>query len=135
MNTIKVRRLLLACTLLISAWGVSQEQEALYGKMAKVPTKQNQTTMNTYVIEREIPNAGELTQEQLQGISKTSNEVISEMDAVIEWVHSYVTDNKVYCVYKAQSEDAIREHAEKGGFPVNNVSELTTIISPKTGGN
>ncbi|UJH68361.1 DUF4242 domain-containing protein [Allomuricauda sp. SCSIO 65647] len=108
----------------------AQEQEVIYTKMAKA--KNEKTTMKTYLIEREIPNAGQLTAEELKGISQKSCSVLKEMGAGIEWLHSYVTDDKVYCVYKAESQDLIREHAEKGGFPVNSVQEMSTKISPAT---
>lgn len=88
--------------------------------------------MKTYVIEREIPGAGSLTAEQLKGISQTSCGVIKQLAPEIEWLHSYVTGNKVYCVYKATSEEVIREHAKRGGFPANKISEVATIISPET---
>lgn len=89
--------------------------------------------MKTYVIEREIPEAGKLTQEELKGISQKSNEVLSEMGQGIEWLHSYVAENKVYCVYKAESKEAIKEHAEKGGFPANSISVVANKIGPDTG--
>lgn len=92
----------------------------------------NETKMKTYVIEREIPNAGNLTQEELKGISQKSCGVLKEMGPKIQWVHSYVTGNKIYCIYKAENEDLIREHAKKGGFPCNKVSEVANIISPAT---
>ncbi len=88
--------------------------------------------LNTYLIERNIPGAGQLTSEQLQGISRKSCDVLDEMGPKIEWVHSYVTENKVYCLYKAENEELIRKHAEKGGFPVNNVTLLSNVISPET---
>lgn len=90
------------------------------------------TEMKTYVIEREIPGAGKLTAEQLKGISQTSCSVLKEMGPKIQWIHSYVTGNKIYCIYKAESEELIREHAKKGGFPANSVSEVATVISPAT---
>src|SRR4030095_8962437 len=74
--------------------------------------------MKTYVIEREIPGAGKLTQDQLKAISQTSCGVLKEMNG-IQWIHSYVTGNKIYCIYKAENEDLVREHAKKGGFPAN----------------
>lgn len=104
----------------------------------KAQEKENQTTiknndiMKTYVIERNIPGAGELTAEQLKGISQTSCSVLKEMGPKIEWQHSYVTGDKVYCVYKAENEELIEEHAKKGGFPANSVSEVKTVISPAT---
>ena len=88
--------------------------------------------MKTYVIEREIPNAGKLTAEQLKTIAQTSCAVLEEIGPSIEWVHSYVTGNKIYCIYKAANEELIREHAMKGGFPANTVSEVASIISPAT---
>jgi len=87
---------------------------------------------NMYVIERVIPNAGMLTTDELKGISQKSCGVLKEMGSSIQWVHSYVTGDKIYCVYLAPSEEMVREHAAKGGFPANSVSKVTTIISPKT---
>ncbi len=88
--------------------------------------------MPKYVIEREIPGAGKLTSEQLKGISQTSCGVLSKMGPQIQWVHSYVTENKIYCVYNAPNEKMIREHASKGGFPANSVSKVSAIIDPTT---
>ena len=88
--------------------------------------------MKTYVIEREIANAGKLTAEQLKTIAQTSCAAIKELGSSIEWVHSYVTGNKIYCIYKAENEELIREHASKGGFPANTISEVASIISPAT---
>ena len=95
-------------------------------------TKTNSTEMKTYVIEREIPDAGKLTAEQLKGISQKSCGVLREIGPRIEWLHSYVTGNKIYCVYKAENEDLVREHAKKGGFPANKISEVSSVISPAT---
>ena len=88
--------------------------------------------MNTYVIEREIPDAGKLTAADLQGISKTSCSVLKDLGTGIEWLHSYVTDNKIYCVYRAENEEILRTHASKGGFPINSIQKLSTVISPET---
>ena len=88
--------------------------------------------MPKYLIEREIPGAGNLTTEQLQGISKTSCDVLRKMGSEIQWLESYVTGDKVYCVYIAPNEDMVREHARQGGFPANRVSEIKTIIDPTT---
>lgn len=85
-----------------------------------------------YVIERQIPGAGKLTPEQLKDISQTSCGVLKEMGPQIKWLHSYVTGDKIYCVYAAANEEMVREHARKGGFPANAVSEVATIISPET---
>jgi len=88
--------------------------------------------MPKYVIEREIPGAGELTAEQLQGISQTSCGVLNELGPRIQWLQSYVTGDKIYCVYIAPNEDMVREHASRGGFPANKISEVKTIIDPTT---
>lgn len=88
--------------------------------------------MPKYVIEREIPGAGKLTPEQLKGISQTSCGVLSKMGPQIQWLQSYVTGDKIYCVYIAPNEAAVREHAAKGGFPANRVSQVTSIIDPTT---
>lgn len=88
--------------------------------------------MPKYLIEREIPGAGDLTPEELQGISQTSCGVLQSMGPDIQWVQSYVTDDKVYCVYVAPNEEMIREHASQGGFPANKVARIGTIIDPTT---
>jgi hypothetical protein len=88
--------------------------------------------MPKYVIEREIPGAGKLTPQDLQGISEKSCAVLSAMGPQIQWVHSYVTGDKVYCVYIAPNEQMVREHAERGGFPANRISEVSTMIDPTT---
>ena len=88
--------------------------------------------MPKYVIEREIPGAGKLTAEQLKNISQTSCGVLIKMGPEIQWVHSYVTDDKIYCVYIAQNEEMVREHAKLGGFPANSVSPVASIIDPTT---
>ena len=107
-----------------------------YASMAQNATTNSkiskETEMKTYVIEREIPDAGKLTPEQLKGVSQTSCSVLKEMGPKIQWVHSYVTGNKIYCIYKAENEELIREHARKGGFPANKISEVANIISPAT---
>src|SRR5438874_10533113 len=88
--------------------------------------------MPKYVIEREIPEAGKLSAEQLQAISQKSCGVLRDLGPQIQWVQSYVTDNKVYCVYIAPNEAMVREHARQGGFPANKVSEVREIIDPTT---
>ena len=95
-------------------------------------TSKNNDIMKTYVIERVIPGAGDLTAEQLKGISQTSCKVLNEMGPKIEWLQSYVTGDKIYCVYKAESKELVEEHAKKGGFPANSISEVATVISPAT---
>lgn len=91
-------------------------------------------TMPKYIIERDIPGAGSLTSEQLQGISQKSCSVLQSLGPQIQWVESYVTDDKVYCVYIAPSESLIREHAKQGGFPANRVSAVRRMIDPTTAG-
>jgi hypothetical protein len=88
--------------------------------------------MPKYVIEREIPGAGDLSAEQLQGVSQTSCRVLNQLGPQIQWVQSYVTGDKIYCVYIAPNEDMVREHASLGGFPANSISEVKNIIDPTT---
>ncbi len=104
-------------------------------KKATTPTKEKSmstTTMNTYVIERQIPEAGALNAADLQGISQKSCSVIKELGPEIEWVQSYVTNDKIFCVYRAANESILKEHAEKGGFPINSINQLSAMISPAT---
>jgi len=88
--------------------------------------------MPKYVIERDLPGAGNLSPVELQGISQTSCGVLQQMGSGIQWLHSYVTGDKVYCIYIAPNEEMIREHAQRGGFPANRVSEIKSIIDPTT---
>lgn len=88
--------------------------------------------MPKYVIERDIPNAGKLTPAELKSISQTSCGVLNTLGPRIQWLQSYVTGDKVYCIYIAPNEEMVREHAKQGGFPANRVSEVTTVIDPTT---
>ncbi|HTY84680.1 MAG TPA: DUF4242 domain-containing protein [Silvibacterium sp.] len=88
--------------------------------------------MPKFVIEREIPGAGKLSPEQLQAISQTSCGVLRELGPQIQWLQSYVTDDKVYCVYIAPDKDTVLRHAQMGGFPANRVSEVRVMIDPTT---
>ena len=88
--------------------------------------------MPKYLIEREIPGAGDLTGEQLQAISQKSCGILNRMGPQIQWLQSYVTGDKIYCVYIAPDEASVREHAEQGGFPANSIAEIKTIIDPTT---
>ena len=88
--------------------------------------------MPKFVIEREIPNAGKLSKAELQGISQKSCGVLRSMGPQIQWVQSYVTDDKIYCVYIAPNEEAVRQHAKQGGFPANRVSQVRMVIDPTT---
>ena len=89
--------------------------------------------MPKYVIERELPGAGSLSVEQLRGISQKSCSVLRELGPTIQWLESYVTDDKIYCVYIAPSAELIAEHARRGGFPANKISEVKRVIDPTTG--
>ncbi len=88
--------------------------------------------MPKYVIERDIPGAGKLTPDQLTAISQKSCGVLSKLGPSIQWVESFVTDDKVYCVYIAPNETLVREHAKQGGFPANRVSQVRSVINPTT---
>jgi uncharacterized protein DUF4242 len=108
-----------------------------YASMAQTTTVTNDsttktTTMKTYLIERDIPGAGKLTGDQLKAISQKSCSVLKNMGPDIEWIQSYVTGDKIFCVYKAKNEELIKEHAKEGGFPANVITEVTTVISPAT---
>ncbi|NRF40212.1 DUF4242 domain-containing protein [Pedobacter foliorum] len=88
--------------------------------------------MPKYVIEREIPGAGKLTAEQLKEISQTSCGVLSKMGPEIQWVNSYVTTDKIYCIYNAPNEEMVLEHAKQGGFPANSINRVSVVIDPIT---
>lgn len=88
--------------------------------------------MPKYIIERDIPGAGQLSQQELQAISQKSCGILRQMGTGIQWLQSYVTGDKVYCIYIADNEQAIREHAEQGGFPANRIEEIKTVIDPAT---
>jgi hypothetical protein len=88
--------------------------------------------MPKYVIERDLPGAGKLTPDQLRGVSQKSCNVLSKLGPEIQWIHSYVTADKIYCIYRAPNEAMIREHAKQGGFPANKISEVASVIEPTT---
>jgi Nickel responsive protein SCO4226-like len=98
--------------------------------MCETVAKEN--VMPKFVIEREIPGAGKLSKQELQAISQKSCGVLNSMGPQIQWVQSFVTDDKIYCVYNAPDAEAVREHAKRGGFPANVVSRVRTIIDPTT---
>tara|TARA_R110002033_G_scaffold54779_2_gene103342 strand:- start:1781 stop:2167 length:387 start_codon:yes stop_codon:yes gene_type:complete len=125
MKTVKLVLVLMVFTLNYTQAQQQQQQE-------NQTTSKNNDIMKTYVIERIIPGAGELTAEQLKEISQKSYTVLKEMASKIEWQHSYVTGDKVYCVYKAENKDLIEKHAHKCGFPANSINEVATVISPAT---
>ena len=84
--------------------------------------------MKTFIIEREIPGASELTHEQLRGITSTSNDAVESLDKPYKWLHSYVAGDKIYCVHQADSEDVVREHSRRGEFPANLVAEVVSVF-------
>jgi uncharacterized protein DUF4242 len=88
--------------------------------------------MPKYLIERELPGAGKLSTDQLKAISQKSCSVLNKLGPQIQWIQSYVTGDKIYCVYRAPNEAMVREHAQQGGFPANKISEITTVIDPST---
>ena len=120
MKNSKTNIVILLSVFAFSFTGIAQEK------------KTENKELTTFLIEREIPEAGKLSAEQLKGISQKSCSVLEQMGPEIQWVHSYVAENKVYCIYRAANEDLIREHAEKGSFPVNAVTRLSTRIDPST---
>jgi hypothetical protein len=128
-----MKKLTTCCTvllvILLFTGHTSMAQNAI---AANNSNSSKQTTMKTYLIERDIPGAGEFTPEKLKAISQTSCAVLKEMGPKIQWIQSYVTGNKIYCVYKAENEELIKEHAKKGGFPVNSITEISSVISPAT---
>ena len=111
-----------------------------YSAMAQNTTAANNSQtektneMKTYLIERDIPGAGKFTPDELKAISQKSCSVLKQMGPEIQWVQSYVTGDKIYCVYKAKNEELIKEHAQKGGFPANYIMEIGSVISPATAG-
>src|SRR6266481_1459650 len=95
-------------------------------------TSSRRRSMPKYLIEREIPGAGKLSPNELRGISQKSCSVLNKLGPQIQWIQSYVTGDKIYCVYRAPNEEMVREHAKQGGFPANRVSEITSVIDPTT---
>lgn len=90
--------------------------------------------MPKYIIERSIPQAGQLSSQELQAISQTSNNVLKEMGEPYTWVQSFVAGDKIYCIHIAPDEETVREHARLGGFPINSIAEVKAVIDPSTGG-
>jgi hypothetical protein len=88
--------------------------------------------MPKFVIERDMPNVGNLNQEQLREAAQTSCNVLMNMGPQIQWIHSYVTDNKIYCVYQAPDEASVKQHAEQSGFPATKISKVRAVIDPAT---
>ena len=128
MKIVNLTRSLLTGLLLVSVLALNAQNSS--GPNQTLTS--NAPVMKTYLIERDLPGAGNLTADQLKNISKTSCAVLKEMGPSIQWMQSYVVGNKIYCVYKAENEELIRQHAKKGGFPCNNISEIVNVISPAT---
>ena len=123
-------QLIIAAFFTLATLGCSEKETLLADQLID---KADSTDRHMYVIERSIPGAGDLSSEDLKAISKSSCDVIESIGSTdIEWLHSYITGDKVYCVYMATDEGLIREHAEKGGFPANSVQEVATVIYPGT---
>jgi len=126
----KILKSVLILAIAITSFNVMGQEKSVVKGLKKELKTPNE---HMYVIEREIPGAGKLSAEELQAISQTSCGVLHEMGSNnIQWLHSYVTGDKIYCVYMAKNEDLVREHAKKGGFPANSVAEVKTIIDPST---
>ena len=123
MKTLIHLRLSLIVFLLFTGFAIMAQSNSTTSK-----TKE----MKTYLIEREIPGAGKFTQADLKGISQTSCGVLKELGPQIKWIHSYVVSDKIYCIYQAENEQLIRDHGSKGGFPVTNIMEIGSTISPAT---
>jgi hypothetical protein len=109
----------------------SVRRATLFCHILEVPLTRS-SSMLQYLIERELPGAGKLSAAELKKISQKSCGVLKQMGSQIQWVHSYVTGDKIYCVYRAANEEMVREHARQGGFPANRVSQVTSMIDPTT---
>jgi len=119
-----LKSLLLSCLTLVAATATFAKEQP---KPESLPAG-----LNMYVIERDMPAVGKLTPAELKAASQKSCSVLKELGPQITWIHSYVTGDKLYCVYLAPNEELVREHARKGGFPANSISRVSTIISPQT---
>jgi hypothetical protein len=114
-------------------WPVSHSSVAGWYRISVVEiTDQRRSNMPKYVIERDLPGAGKLTPAELRGVSQKSCGVLQKLGPEITWLQSYVTADKIYCVYIAPNEEMIREHARQGGFPANKISAVTSVIDPTT---
>lgn len=127
-----MKRVIIKCFVLAVTVFLGLASFAQKNTETNTPTYKNIPEMKTYLIEREIPDAGKLTPEQLKSISQKSCAVLKDMGPQIQWVHSYVTGSKIYCIYKADNEALLREHAKKGGFPANFITQISSTINPRT---
>jgi hypothetical protein len=128
MKTLKIFSVFILALTFINC---ANNEKSVADSLRDETTTQNQ---NMYVIEREIPGAGNLTSEELKAISQSSCGVLEKMGSEIKWLHSYVTGDKIYCVYTAPNEEMVLEHAKQGGFPANSVAKVATVIDPSTAG-
>ncbi|AXP79953.1 hypothetical protein CJ739_858 [Mariniflexile rhizosphaerae] len=126
MKTLKIFSVFILALAFINC---ANNEKSVADSLRDETTTQNQ---NMYVIEREIPGAGNLTSEELKAISQSSCGVLEKMGSEIKWLHSYVTGDKIYCVYTAPNEEMVLEHAKQGGFPANSVAKVATVIDPST---
>jgi len=122
-----MKQIILASTMLLAFTFFSVTNASAQSK-----TDNKNPELKTYLIERDIPGAGQLQPADLKGISQKSCSVLKEMGPGIVWLQSYVTGNKIFCVYQAENEALLKEHAKKGGFPVTAVTEISSTICPKT---
>lgn len=127
----EVYRLFAASALLLVLGGLTNAGQAAE-RSAASNGAEPRAKLSTYVIEREIKDAGKLSPVELRDISRKSRDVLEKLGPNIRWVQSYVVDDKIYCVYQAPNKEIIRRHAEQGGFPANRISEVKNIISLKT---
>ena len=128
------RILLLAATLAIGASCALAQTSSAPPQPTAASTKASTAPMQRFVIERDIPGAGKMTAEQLRDAAAKSNKVLHDLGPDIQWVQSYVTGDKLYCVYNARSVDLIKEHAARSGFPASRITPVTAIIDPTTAG-
>ena len=119
---------LVVAVIFLAAFTSSMDKKEKVGSQKNVYPVQ----MNMYVIEREIPGLGNWSQEELKAASQKSCVVLKELAPHVEWIQSYVTGDKMYCIYRAENKEYVREHAKRGGFPANSVAKVTGIISPET---
>jgi len=122
-----MKQIILASTMLLALTFFSVTNTSAQSK-----TDNKKPALKTYLIERDIPGAGQLQPADLKGISQKSCSVLKEMGPGIVWLQSYVTGNKIFCVYQAENETLLKEHATKGGFPITSITEINNTISPKT---
>ena len=124
---LSLNKILTMCMFLVSTTLIFSQSNQRDNKSISV------NKLTTYIIERDLPGAGQMSDKELADVSKHANAVIDSMGQDIKWLESYVTDDKIYCKYKAKSEKLIKEHAKKGGFPITKITKLRNKISPATG--